>query len=111
MTTPAPDGSQQPAPPAYAAAPPAPVGAPTEDPGRTLGIVALVLAFVFTLLGLILGYVARSQSKKAGFDNTPAKIAIILSWIFIALGIVVGIIVSIVYALAIAAAVSHGVSS
>ncbi len=108
MTTPAPDGSQQPAPPAYAAAPPAPVGAPTEDPGRTLGIVALVLTFFFTLIGLILGYVARSQSKKAGFDNTPAKIAIILGWIFIALGIVIGIIWTIILVSVVA---THGVSS
>ncbi len=104
MTTPTPDGAQ---PPAYAPAPPAPVGPPIEDPGKTLGIVALVLAFVFTLLGLILGYVARSQSKKAGFDNTPARIAIILSWIFIGIGIVVSVL-WIIFAVVIVA--SQGVS-
>ncbi len=74
------DPQYQPAPPAYNAA-------PAEDPGKTLGIVALVAVFFISLLGLILGYVARSQSTKAGFQNTPAKVAIILGWIFIALSI------------------------
>lgn len=64
----------------------------TDYPGKTLGIVAVVLAFVFTILGLILGIVAQNQSKAAGFKNTPAKVAIILSIIFIVLGLLIGII-------------------
>lgn len=59
-----------------------------QDPGKTLGIVALILVFFFSIVGLILGYVARSQSTKAGFTNTPAKVAIILGWIFVALTVV-----------------------
>jgi len=85
--------------PAYAAAPPAPYGAPAPGapvPGKTLGIVALVVVFFASLIGLILGYVARSQSKKAGVPNTPAKVAIILGWIFLVLSIIVGIILTIV---------------
>jgi preprotein translocase subunit SecG len=85
-----------PAPNAYAAAPPPAYAPPASgsEPGKTLGIVALIVVFFFSLIGLILGYVARSQSKKAGVKNTPAKIAIILGWVFIALSIIVGIIIA-----------------
>jgi hypothetical protein len=41
-------------------------------PGKTLGIVGLVLAFVMPLLGLILSIVAKVQSRGAGAKNTPA---------------------------------------
>jgi len=98
----APAGPAQPdyaaAPPAYAAAPPAAYGAPADAPvpGKTLGIVALVVVFFASLVGLILGYVARSQSKKAGVKNTPAKVAIILGWIFLVLSIIATIIIVIV---------------
>jgi preprotein translocase subunit SecG len=53
--------------------------APADYPGKTLGIVALILTFFFTLLGLILGLVAQSQSKAAGVKNTPAKVAVVLT--------------------------------
>jgi hypothetical protein len=76
---------------------PAPV-APTTYPGKTLGIVGLVLTFVFTLLGLILSIVAFSQSKSAGFKNTPAKVGIILGIIFIVLGVIGGILVGVLAA-------------
>lgn len=102
-TPPAYDPAQSPTPPpAYDAAPPAYTGGPGyaapsgSEPGKTLGIVALVVVFFFSLIGLILGYVARSQSKKAGVTNTPAKVAIILGWIFLVLSIIVGIIIAVV---------------
>jgi hypothetical protein len=60
-------------PPAYAGHP-----AVAENPGKTLGIVALVAAFFISVLGIILGIVALNQSKKAGFSNGPAKAAIIV---------------------------------
>lgn len=63
-----------------------------ENPGKTLGIVALIASFFIALLGLILGIVALNQSKKAGFKNGPAKAAIILSIIFMVIGLIVGII-------------------
>ncbi|KQZ82253.1 hypothetical protein ASD56_15395 [Microbacterium sp. Root166] len=102
------DSSVPPAPPQYQAAPPAapsyaaapsagPVQPGAEDPGKTLGIIALVAVFFISILGLILGYVARGQSKKAGFKNTPAKVAIILGWIFLALTII-AIILAVVFA-------------
>jgi len=76
--------------PAPASAPvPAPAG--TDYPGKTLGIVGLILTFLFTLVGLILSIVAFNQSKAAGFKNTPAKVGIILGIVFIVLGIIVAI--------------------
>jgi uncharacterized protein YybS (DUF2232 family) len=60
---------------------PAPGSAPASD-GKTLGIVGLVLAFVFSLAGIIVSAIARNQSKKAGVQNTPATIGLVLSIIF-----------------------------
>ncbi|MEA5454863.1 DUF4190 domain-containing protein [Sinomonas sp. JGH33] len=65
---------------------------PQTVPGKTLGIVSVILPFVgFGLIGLILGIVAKSQSKKAGAKNTPAVVGIVLG----AISVVVGIIVTI----------------
>lgn len=85
MTTPAP------------APTPAPVPAPTSD-GKTLGIVGLVLAFVFALAGLIVSIIARSQSKKAGVPNTPATVGLVLSIIFLIGQIVTIILLTTVFA-------------
>ena len=63
--------------------------APAAVPGKTLGIVALVLAFLAPIIGFILGLVARSQSKKAGVSNTPATVAIVLGLIFTIVYIVI----------------------
>jgi uncharacterized membrane protein len=65
-----------------------------ENPGKTLGIVALIASFFVSILGLILGIVALNQSKKAGFRNGPAKAAIILSIIFMVLT-VIGIVLAV----------------
>ena len=66
---------------------PSPAAAPVSD-GKTLGIVGLVLAFLIPLAGLIVSIVARGQSKKAGVPNTPAKVGLILSIIFMILGLI-----------------------
>ncbi len=58
--------------------PSAPTSTTNEDPGKTLGIVGLVLAFLLPLIGLILSIVGVSKSKKAGFKNTPGVIGIIV---------------------------------
>ena len=57
----------QPPPPAYQ--PPAypPPAAPAEVPGRTLGIVGLVLSFFTAIVGLIVSVIALRQSRKAGY--------------------------------------------
>ena len=69
---------------------------PDTYPGKTLGIVGLVLAFVFTLAGLIVSIIAFNQSKAVGIKNTPAKVGIILSIVFMVLGIIIGIISAVV---------------
>jgi hypothetical protein len=80
--------------PAYSAPAPAPAG--EAVPGKTLGIVALILSILpFQLFGIILGFVARSQSKKVGAKNTPATAAIIVGFVLGALGIII-LVVSIV---------------
>ena len=85
-----------------------PAAAPVGDyPGKTLGIVGLVLAFVFALAGLIVSIIAGNQSKAAGYKNTPAKVGVILSIVFLVLGII-GFIAS--FALS-AALVQNGVDT
>ncbi len=81
--------------PIYTAAPqptqPEPVPQPTptaqpipvtENPGKTLGIAAFILAFFCSIVGLILGIVALRKSKKVGQSNGFALAAIIISIIF-----------------------------
>ncbi|HEY5861059.1 MAG TPA: DUF4190 domain-containing protein [Actinomycetota bacterium] len=88
--------------PTYSAAPPAPYGAPANAPvpGRTLGIVALIVAIFFNVIGLILGIVALVQSRKAGHKNGFAVAAIIVGAVLTVLGIIVGILVFTAFAAA-----------
>ena len=68
---------------------PAPQPAPAGDyPGKTLGIVGLVLAILVPLVGLIISFVANNQSKAAGYPNQLAKIGIIVGAILTVLGII-----------------------
>jgi hypothetical protein len=61
-----------------------------EDPGRTLGLVGLVLAFVANWIGLIISVVALRRSKRAGFHNGLAKAGVIVGSITTALGLIGG---------------------
>ncbi|WP_136612095.1 DUF4190 domain-containing protein [Sinomonas albida] len=71
-------------------APPPAYPAPQAVPGKALGIVSVILPFVgFGLIGLILGIVGRSQSKKVGAKNTPAVVGIVLGSISIVIGLIV----------------------
>jgi hypothetical protein len=96
---PAPSAAPQ---PAYSAAPPAPYGASANAPvpGRTLGIVALVVAIFFNVIGLILGIVALVQSRKAGHKNGFAVAAIIVGAVLTVIGIIVGILLFTAFAAA-----------
>ncbi|WP_058612887.1 hypothetical protein [Microbacterium testaceum] len=73
--------------------PPTPTG--TDYPGKMLGIAGLIAAFPFSLIGLILSIVAFVQSRKAGYQNVPALIGIIvgamLLLVFTAVVIVVAV--------------------
>jgi hypothetical protein len=63
--------------PAYSGAPAAPV-----NPGKTMGIVALVLSIIgLHLIGIIVGFVGLNQSKKAGQKNGFALAGIIIGFI------------------------------
>lgn len=85
----APSSSSTPPPAGYNSA------APAATPGKTLGIVGLILAFFIPLVGLILGIVGLNQSKKAGRKNGVALAAVIVSSIFLVIGIIVAIVVGI----------------
>ncbi len=99
MTDPNQPNSQNvpPAPPAYEA--PAYANAPQYNaapsggstPGRTMAIVALILAIIpgTQVIGLILGIVALVQSRKAGVKNGLAIAAIIVSIVLLIIGIIV----------------------
>jgi uncharacterized membrane protein len=67
-------------------------GAPATVPGRTLGIVALIVAIFFNIIGLILGIIALVQSRRAGAKNGFALAAIIVGAVLFILGIVVTIV-------------------
>ena len=76
---------------------------PAAVPGKTLGIVSLVLSIVvapLSLIWLITSIVAVNQSKKAGASNIPGVIAIVLS----ALGVLAGVIWLIILIIGLAAA-------
>lgn len=71
---------------------------PAVNPGQTLGIVALVASIVslfvpIALVSLILGIVARNQSKKVGMKNGFAVAAIWISAVLIVLSIILIILV------------------
>jgi len=73
--------------PANSSAPAAP--AAPADPGKTMGIVALVLSILpFQLIGIILGFVALGQSKRAGQKNGFAVAAIIVGMVLMALSVI-----------------------
>jgi uncharacterized protein with PQ loop repeat len=105
----APPAYGAPAAPAYGApeapaygAPPAPAGGPAYGapaagpiPGRTLGIVALIVAFFANLIGLILGIVALVQSRNAGHKNLPAVWAIIVGGVLMLITAIIIIAVSV----------------
>ena len=66
----------------------------TQRPGRTLGIVAFILAFFAQPIALILGIVALVMSRRAGRRNGFAIAAIILSAVLIVIAIVIIVIVA-----------------
>jgi Ca2+/H+ antiporter len=67
----------------------------SENPGKSLGIVGLILAFFVNIVGLIVSIVALRRSKKAGHKNGFAVAGIIVSLLSIVVGaIVIGVIVA-----------------
>ncbi|MFV2144004.1 MULTISPECIES: DUF4190 domain-containing protein [Isoptericola] len=64
----------------------APVYAP-DPPGKTMGIIGFVLAFVLAPAGIVVSAMALSESKKVGYDNALGKWGLWLSIIFTSLGV------------------------
>jgi len=70
---------------------PAPQG---DDPGKTLAIVGIILAFFISIVGLILSIIAKKKSKAAGYNNTLATVGIILNAISLAIGVILLTVIS-----------------
>jgi hypothetical protein len=70
----------------------APLG-PNADPGRTLGIIGLVLAFVASIAGIIVSAIALRESRRAGYSNGFAIAGLILSIVFSVVGLIIAIFV------------------
>jgi presenilin-like A22 family membrane protease len=68
---------------------PPPTGPPAQDPGRTMGIVGLILAIFCSLIGLIVSAIAYNTSKKAGYQNNFALAGIIVGIVSLVLGVVI----------------------
>ena len=73
----------------------APVSPAAGDPNKTFGIIALVVSIFFSLIGGILGIVAYTRSKKAGYTNGFALAAIIVGFVLFLLQVIVGILVAV----------------
>ncbi len=55
---------------------------------NTLAIVGLILAFVFPLVGAIIGHVALGQIKKSGEEGRGLALgAVIVGWVFTGVGV------------------------
>jgi hypothetical protein len=78
-------------------------GVAGEDPGKTLGIIGLVLAFVMAPAGLVVSIIGQVRSKNAGFKNGFATAGIIVSSVLIVLGITIAVL----FALGIGAVVTQ----
>ncbi|HEY5788896.1 MAG TPA: DUF4190 domain-containing protein [Microlunatus sp.] len=72
-------------------------GPPAQDPGRTMGIVGLVLSIVGffcgvgAIAGIIVSAIALNKSKAAGFKNNLALAGLIIGIVSLVLGVIVGI--------------------
>ncbi|WP_375424323.1 hypothetical protein [uncultured Friedmanniella sp.] len=69
--------------------PPGPVAQPANVPGKTLGLVGLILAIIpcTALIGLVLSIVAFVQARGVGIKNNQALAGIIVAaaWLVISL--------------------------
>ena len=83
-----------PGPPPYLP-PPASSG---DYPGKTMGLVALILAIFLNIVGGIVGIVALRTSKKAGAKNPLAVAAIIVGFALFVILAIIGIVGGIAFA-------------
>lgn len=80
----------------------APYGQPTPSPAsktNTMAILSLVFAFVFSILGIVFGVIAKKQIRQRGEGgNGLATAGIILGSVFTLLGIIWAIVVIVLVA-------------
>ena len=60
-------------------------------PGKTLGIVGLVLAIFCSLIGAIVSFIAYRQSQAAGWKNNIALAGIIVGLALFVIGLVINL--------------------
>jgi uncharacterized membrane protein len=77
------------------AAPASPSPSESVDPNKTFGIVALIVSIFASLIGAILGIVAYTKSKKAGFKNKFALAAIIVGFSLFVIQLIAGILITV----------------
>lgn len=70
-------------------------GQPSAEPGKVLGIVGFVLAFVFSPAGIVVSAIAIAQSRRAKRKNGLALAGLILSIVFFILGVLVIILIAV----------------
>ena len=108
------DSSQTPPPPPSYTPAPTPEQPYSAQPysaqakTNVLAIISLVAAFVFPLAGIVTGHIALSQIRKTGEQGRGlAKAGLILSYVFVALGIII----TVIYIIIIVAVASSGTTT
>ena len=98
-------------PPPYAANPYPANGYAAAPRTNVLAIISLIAAFVFPLAGVITGHIALSQIRQTGEQGHGlAKAGLILSYVFIGLGILAAIAYVIFFVVLIGASSYNGTS-
>jgi len=85
----------------------------TDYPGKTLGVVGLIVAIFANVIGIVISAIALDQSKRAGFRNDPAKAGVIVGSVLLGVGLLVGLVfgvIAIVIGLTAALVVPYSVS-
>ncbi len=70
--------------------PPRPVATPeSQAVGRVAGVLALVLAFILPLAGIVVGAIALTQARAGGYTNGLAKAGLVTGIVLTVLGVLV----------------------
>ena len=100
-----PPGYQPPQQPYYGGYPQSPAAPPTN----TLAIITIILAFVFSIAGIVTGHIALKQIDRTGESGRGlAKAGLILSYVFTGLGLLIVIGYFVIIGLVIATAGTSG---